>query len=276
MKFNLPLFALRKTIPKAQFVILGSITLLCVVGWYLHLSYKQHVENPYDTTIPSLTQMKDGLIKAAMVDEDKGYRWIVADFIATTTTLTISMSVAVTLGILLGVLMGSFGYFEALFFPTLSIAKQIMPFVMMAVFFVTVNLGIQLYTAIVCFGAVPILALTVALTIKDVPKELEYKALTLGASTAEVITNVFVPLALPKVIDTVRLLTGQALGYIIVAEMLVGTVGLGYRIRLQQKVLEMGVVYPYILLMALFTFVLVDLLLKNAELWLCKWNRERR
>ena len=37
---------------------------------------------------------------------------------------------------------------------------------------------------------------------------------------------------------------------IVAAEMLVGDVGFGYRIRLQSKLLNMSVVYPYLALLA--------------------------
>ncbi len=42
--------------------------------------------------------------------------------------------------------------------------------------------------------------------------------------------------------------------YLIAAEMVVGDVGFGYRIRLQSKLLNMSVVYPYLAMLAAFGF----------------------
>ena len=63
-------------------------------------------------------------------------------------------------------------------------------------------------------------------------------------------------LVLPKFIDAVRLGIGPAIVFLIAAEMVVGDVGFGYRIRLQFKLTNMNVVYPYLAILAGFGFLL--------------------
>ena len=74
----------------------------------------------------------------------------------------------------------------------------------------------------------------------------------------------------PKLIDALRLVIGPAMVYLIAAEMVVGDVGFGYRIRLQSKLLNMSVVYPYLALLAAFGFGM-DHALKLLQRKLCPW-----
>ena len=106
----------------------------------------------------------------------------------------------------------------------------------------------------IALGVMPTLAQSVFLAVKEVPVELRYKGYTLGASHMEVIWNIISRQVLPKLIDAVRLQVGPAMVFLIAAEMVVGDVGFGYRIRLEFKKLNMNVVYPYLALLAIFGF----------------------
>ena len=54
------------------------------------------------------------------------------------------------------------------------------------------------------------------------------------------------------------------------AEMVVGDVGFGYRIRLQFKLTNMNVVYPYLVILAGFGFLL-DYGLRALQAKVCPW-----
>jgi len=115
----------------------------------------------------------------------------------------------------------------------------------------------------------------VYLAVKEFPDELLYKAYTLGASHMEVVWSVIFPQVLPRFLDAVRLSIGPAMVYLIAAEMVVGDVGFGYRIRLQSKLMNMSVVYPYLALLAGFGFGM-DSLLRWVQRKLCPWDGAKR
>jgi NitT/TauT family transport system permease protein len=73
----------------------------------------------------------------------------------------------------------------------------------------------------------------------------------------------------------VRLVIGPAMVFLIAAEMLVGDVGFGYRIRLQSKLLNMGVVYPYLAVLAGFGFGMDSGLRWLQKKW-CPWYESYR
>ena len=68
-----------------------------------------------------------------------------------------------------------------------------------------------------------------------------------------------------------RLQIGPAMVFLIAAEMLVGDEGFGYRIRLQQKKLDMSTIFFYLAVLAAFGFV-IDHLLRKIQRWLCPWH----
>jgi NitT/TauT family transport system permease protein len=137
--------------------------------------------------------------------------------------------------VVLGLLMGCFTPIEAFCHPPLSLLSQIPPTAALAVFFVLVGTGQEMYVAMIAFGILPALAQTVYLAVKEFPEELQYKSYTLGATHAEVIGSIILAQVLPKLLDALRLVIGPAMVYLIAAEMVVGDVGFGYRIRLQSN-----------------------------------------
>ena len=261
---------IRKPIKKKWSTALGVLSVLFLFIGYTYLSYRQHMINPNDTTIPSWKQLFRGVKKAVARDENTRERWIVEDAKATFLRLFLGLFFGVAGAMILGVLMGCVKAVEAFLVPPLSLLAKIPPTAALAVFFVMVGTGNNMYVMMIAFGVLPTLAQVVYLSVKDVPEELLNKAYTLGASNCEVIWNIIVRFIFPKLIDAVRLQIGPAMVFLIAAEMVCGDVGFGYRIRLQSRLLNMGVVYPYLGALAAFGFA-VDYGLRYFQKKISPW-----
>lgn len=261
---------IRKPISRGARVALMLLSVAILAGGYTWLSYRQHQENPRDTTIPSWSQLGEGVSKAFRVDPREEHRWIVVDAAATGKRLALGMAFGVVGALLLGLLMGTFTAAEAFWTPPLSLLAQIPPTAALAVFFVMVGTDTEMYVTMIAFGVLPTLAQVVYLGVRAVPDEELHKAYTLGASHFEVVFNVVLPRILPPVIDAVRLQFGPAMVYLIAAEMVCADVGFGYRIRLMFKLLNMNVVYPYLAALAAFGYI-VDRLLRLLQRKACPW-----
>jgi len=246
---------IRKPIKKTWSIILGILSVIVLIGGYTYLSHMQHKANPDDTTIPTWRQLSQG-VKKALKKDRSGERWFPEDVKATFFRLFLGLFLAILGALVIGVIMGCFKIAESFLVPPLSLLAKVPPTAALAVFFVMVGTGTNMYIVMIAFGVLPILAQSVYLSVKDVPEELLNKAYTLGASHAEVIWNIIVRFILPKMIDAVRLQIGPAMVYLIAAEMLCGDVGFGYRIRLQSRLLNMNVVYPYLAFLAGFGFAM--------------------
>ena len=88
------------------------------------------------------------------------------------------------------------------------------------------------------------------------PGELIIKAETLGASTWQIILRVILPQIVPRLADSLRLSLGPAWLFLISAEAIAATDGLGYRIFLMRRYLAMDVILPYVAWITLLAFAM--------------------
>jgi NitT/TauT family transport system permease protein len=251
-------------------LLLGLLSIVVLLVGYDWLSRRQHRVNPEDTTIPSWSQLREGVKTSFGEHPRSGERWVVVDAKATATRLFLGLFLGILGATVLGLCMGCIEAVEAFFIPPLSLLAKVPPTAALAVFFVLVGTDTKMYATMIAFGVLPVLAQSVYLAVKEVPEELKYKAYTLGASHIEVLWDVIVRHIFPKVLDAIRLQIGPAMVYLIAAEMVVGDVGFGYRIRLQARLLNMNVVYPYLVLLAVAGFAL-DWILRVIQRVTCPW-----
>lgn len=261
---------IRKPISARLALFLGILSVVLLLAGYIAVSRVQHIKNPGDTTIPSMSQLAEGVRKIIAVNERSGERWLLVDSAATAGRLFFGLLCGAAVAVIAGILMGCFSAVESLLLPPLSLLAKIPPTAALAVFFVIVGTGREMYIAMIAFGIMPTMAQSVYLAVRDVPDELLHKGYTLGASQSELIWNIIVQMILPKIIDAVRLQIGPAMVYLIAAEMVVGDVGFGYRIRLQSRLLNMNTVYPYLAILAVFGFMM-DFGLKRLQKAWCPW-----
>jgi NitT/TauT family transport system permease protein len=92
--------------------------------------------------------------------------------------------------------------------------------------------------------------------IAELPDEQIIKAQTLGASTWQLVIRVVLPQMWPRLIDAVRLVLGSAWLFLIAAEAIASTEGLGYRIFLVRRYLAMDVILPYVAWITLLAFTM--------------------
>ena len=255
--------------------VVGAIAIATLVAAYSVLSWRVHLENPTNTTIPTWSQLADGVEKIVRVDPIEDYRWIVVDAKATLERFGAGLAVGAIGAVILGVLMGAFWPIGDFFLPLLTFLSKIPPTAAMAVFFVLADIGMALYVSIIAFGVLPTMALAVHQSVGEVHAELIEKARTLGASRIEVVWNVLVPHVTPQILNAFLLQIGPAMVFLIPAEMLVGSEGFGYRIRLLGRRQEMNVVYSYLALLATFGFT-VDYLVRQVQALACPWYSRSR
>lgn len=265
---------IRRSIPRWQVVVLGVLSIVVLLAGYTYLSHRQHLRNPDDTTIPSWGQLREGVATAVQPNPRSGERWLLVDLRATMTRLFTGLFFGIAGAVVCGLLMGCSRRVEAFLAPPLSILAKIPPTAALGVFFVLFGTELKMYAAMIAFGILPMLAQTIYLSVDEIPEEMLDKASTLGASNLELVWNVIVRVILPRMIDAVRLVIGPAMVYLIAAEMVVSDVGFGYRIRMQSRLLNMNVVYPYLAVLAGFGF-LMDSLMRRLRKLCAPWYGAR-
>ncbi|HEY3450167.1 MAG TPA: ABC transporter permease [Myxococcales bacterium] len=98
-------------------------------------------------------------------------------------------------------------------------------------------------------------------------------ALTLGAKPLQIVTKVLVPLALPDIFGSLRLLFGLAFGYIILAEMVNSDSGVGAMILASQRIGPKAHIYLVLVAITLVAYG-IDRGLLALQRWLFPYREE--
>ena len=139
-----------------------------MVVLYAGLSYRQHRQNPKDTTIPNLSQFVEGWKRMLTPDGGRGRTWspkdlwpptsrvwLIEDVWATYSRLFVGMLVGVLLAFVVGVAMGCFAQAESFLLPPLNFFAKIPPTAMLAVYFVLFGTELKMYVAMIALGICP-------------------------------------------------------------------------------------------------------------------------
>jgi NitT/TauT family transport system permease protein len=138
------------------------------------------------------------------------------------------------------------------------------------ILFIVFGLGEVSKVVLIILGVAPIMTREIYQRVKEIPSEQIIKVQTLGASTWQIITRVITPQILPRLIDAIRFTLGTAWIFLISAEAIAATEGLGYRIFLVRRYLAMDVILPYVLWITFLAF-LIDFILKQFNKRLFPW-----
>lgn len=264
---------IRLPIKRTTYIFLQIFSVVLFVLLYCWLSHRQHVFNPKDTTIPNLSQFIEGW-KKIITPSLSGEVWLWEDLFATYGRHFSGLLLGIVLSLFVGIGMGCFVSLEAFFLPALSFFAKIPPTAMMAVYFVLFGTGTNLYIAMIALSIFPTLTQAIYQAAKkDVSQYLVDKAYTLGASNFEVIFEVIYKQILPRIIESIRLQVGPAMVMLIAAEWMMSDVGFGYRLRIQSRLLNMNVVYIYLVILGASGY-LMDSSLSLVRRKLCPWFGE--
>ena len=265
---------IRRDIPPwlSWLLAIGGVAVL--LGAYEMVSAWATRINPLQTTIPSFEKLAEGLkqiFRPQGLPENPKPPMFWVDMRATLWRLIIGMSVGVTASVVVGVLMGAYRWIEAPLGPVVMFLSKIPPIAMMSIYFVLAGTDQKMFTSVVAFGIFFSMTQSIYQAVRqDVSDEAINKAYTLGASELEIIYEVIWKQILPKIIDSIRLQIGPAMGFLLAAEMVVGQAGLGYQIRFQSRVLNMSIVYVYLAILG-FIGLVTEWGLATLRRKLCPW-----
>jgi NitT/TauT family transport system permease protein len=251
--------------------VLVALPFVLCIGLYLVFSDIRHQENPNDKLLPSVVQMAEAVDRMAFTEDRRtGHYLMWTDSLASLQRLLLGVGVAAALGLLVGLNMGLFPALRTGLAPFVTFIAMIPPLAILPILFISLGVDELAKTALIFIGTFPVITRDVYLATLKLPKQQITKSLTLGASQLDIVYRLALPQVLPRLIDTVRLALGSAWLFLIAAEAIAATEGLGYRIFLVRRYLAMDVILPYVLWITLLGF-LMDWLLRALLRWKFKW-----
>ena len=134
---------------------------------------------------------------------------------------------------------------------------MIPPLAILPILFIVLGLGEVAKIALIVIGVAPVIVRDLALRAGELPKEQLIKAQTLGASSWLLIAARD-PAAAVAAADrrAAPVDSARAWLFLIAAEAIASTEGLGYRIFLVRRYLAMDVILPYVVWITLLAFVM--------------------
>lgn len=238
---------------------------------YFSSSATRLAENPNDKLLPSAGQMADAIDRLAFTEDKRTGQYLFwADSAASLTRLGLGLGIAALAGLTLGIAAGSLPLFGAPLSPMLTVLSMIPPLAILPILFIVFGLGELSKVMLIVIGVTPMLARDLEQRAREIPGELLIKAQTLGASTWTLILRLVLPQLLPRLLISLRLVLGSAWLFLIAAEAIASTDGLGYRIFLVRRYMAMDVILPYVAWITLLAW-LMDLGLRQLTRLCFPW-----
>ncbi|MCP8689076.1 ABC transporter permease [Marinobacterium sedimentorum] len=242
-------------------LLLALLPFALLLVLYLLGSDARLEANPNDKLLPSFSQFGEALGRMALEPSKRSGEYLFwADTASSLARLGIGMSVAAVTGLLLGLFTGALPLVRAPLSPLLTVISLVPPLALLPILFIVFGLGELSKVVLIAVGITPFIARDIQRATQQIPFEQLVKAQTLGASTPQILIRVLLPQLLPKLIDAVRLSLGAGWLFLIAAEAIAATDGLGYRIFLVRRYLAMDVILPYVAWITLLAFAFDSLL----------------
>lgn len=250
---------------------LALLPFLAAIALYAIASDARRAENPQDRLLPSTAQMAETALRLATEpDRRSGEIVLWADTGASLRRLGIGVGIAAATGLALGLAIGLLPGVAAGLSPFVAALSLVPPLAILPILFLAFGLGEISKIALIVIGITPVIVRDLAQRTAEIPREMIVKAETLGASSWAIALRVALPQAMPRLIQAVRLALGPAWLFLIAAEAIAATEGLGYRIFLVRRYLAMDVILPYVVWITVLAFLL-DFGLRRLSRWLFPW-----
>ena len=256
---------------RTLYVMLGALPFILIFIAYIMASDARLEENAHDKLLPSLTSMGTALDKLALQPSKRSGEYLFwLDTGSSLTRLGMGIGIAAVIGLLFGIINGAIPYVRANLSPFITAVSLVPPLAVLPILFIVFGLGELSKVVLIAIGITPFIIRDLQNNVMELPAEQMIKAQTLGASSWLVIIRVILPQVLPRLIGALRLSLGAAWLFLIAAEAIASTDGLGYRIFLVRRYLAMDVILPYVVWITFLSFF-ADYLLKKLSERLFPW-----
>jgi NitT/TauT family transport system permease protein len=145
--------------------------------------------------------------------------------------------IAAVVAVPLGVAMGAYKAIEAFFEPFVSFARYLPASAFIPLLILWAGIGEAQKLSVIVIGSFFQLVLMIAVSVGQTRRDLVEAAYTLGATDWGIVRRVLIPAAAPQIAETLRLVLGWAWTYVIVAELIGASNGIGHMITDSQALL---------------------------------------
>ncbi|APZ96752.1 ABC transporter permease [Fuerstiella marisgermanici] len=267
------LVGLRKEPPRWLALAAGAFCLfICVILWGFTTSGSGEERLLGHNQLPSIPETWERLPE--VLDSKSPERHIWDNTAVSLKRVIVGFALAVVIGIPIGVAAGCFPIARNFFAPLVLFGRNIPIAALIPLALALFGTGeTQKYMFIFIACVAFIIADTID-AVSEVAQRYVETALTLGASSMQIVFKVLVPLAMPMVFNSLRVLFGLAFGYIMLVEFMHegdGAGGLGFLLNIARRRSVTEYTMIIILTIPLVAWI-IDQLLYVIQCWLFRWK----
>ncbi|NDL62982.1 ABC transporter permease [Acerihabitans arboris] len=178
---------------------------------------------------------------------------------------------AAVLAVPLGIMMGSYKLVEAFLEPFVSFCRYLPASAFIPLLILWAGIGEMQKILVIFIGSFFQIVLMIAVTVGAARRDLVEAAYTLGASNRSIVRRVLIPGAAPEIAELLRLVLGWAWTYVIVAELIGSSSGIGHMIVDSQALLNTGQIIFGIIVIGCIGLI-SDFLFKAVNRRLFAWS----
>jgi NitT/TauT family transport system permease protein len=146
-------------------------------------------------------------------------------------------AIAAIVALPLGVAMGAYKPIEAFFEPFVSFARYLPASAFIPLLILWAGIGEAQKLSVIFIGSFFQLVLMIAVAVGNTRRDLVEAAYTLGSTDVSLVKRVLIPGAAPEIAEILRMVLGWAWTYVIVAELIGASSGIGHMITDSQALL---------------------------------------
>jgi NitT/TauT family transport system permease protein len=178
---------------------------------------------------------------------------------------------ATLIAVPLGIAMGAHKGIEAFLEPFVSFCRYLPASAFIPLLILWAGIGELQKVLVIFIGSVFQILLMVAVSVGSARKDLVEAAYTLGAQPSGIVKRVLIPGAAPEIAEILRLVLGWAWTYVIVAELIGSSSGIGHMITDSQSLLNTGQIIFGIIIIGLIGLI-SDFAFKALNRRLFAWS----
>ncbi|MEZ6130600.1 MAG: ABC transporter permease [Planctomycetaceae bacterium] len=267
------LFGLRHEVSAPVAIFAGCLCLtVCAVLWWWTTRGAGEERLLGHNQLPSIKETWERL--PDVFESASPERHLIDNTLVSLKRVVIGFALAIVVGIPLGVAAGCFPVVRSFFAPLVLFGRNIPIAALIPLVLALFGTGeTQKYMFIFIACVAFIIADTID-AVNEVAQRYVETALTLGAARLQIVFKVLVPLAMPMVFNSLRVLFGLAFGYIMLVEFMHegdGAGGLGFLLNIARRRSMTEYTVIIILTIPLVAWF-IDQMLFVLQCWLFRWK----
>jgi len=208
------------------------------------------------------------------LSELAGRGHLVNDTLISIYRISVGFLISTAFALPIGVMIGCYRHWEAAIEPLVDFIRYmpVVAFIPLTIFWA--GTGDAQKFLIIWIGTFFQQVLLIMDNVKSVPRDFVNLGRTLEMSEAKILIRIVLPSAMPAIWDSMRISLGWAWTWLVVAELVAATSGLGYRITTAQRFFQTDTIFGYLLLLGVLGLT-TDQAMKLAHRRLFRYLRVR-